>query len=49
MEDKILTCSDCSKEFTFTAGEQEFYSEKGFQEPKRCNECRQARKQKRAE
>ena len=32
-------------EFTFTAGEQEFYAEKGFQnEPARCKDCRMARK-----
>ncbi|MGN0468059.1 MAG: zinc-ribbon domain containing protein [Acutalibacteraceae bacterium] len=44
-EDKTLTCKDCGKEFVFTAGEQEFYAEKGFQnEPQRCKECRQARK-----
>ena len=29
--DKNLTCKDCGKEFTFTAGEQEFYQQKGFQ------------------
>jgi len=44
-EDKTLTCKDCSQEFTFTAGEQEFYAEKGFEnEPQRCKECRNARK-----
>lgn len=44
-EDKTLTCKDCGREFVFTAGEQEFYAEKGFlNEPQRCKECRQARK-----
>ena len=44
-EDKVLVCKDCGKEFTFTAGEQEFYMEKGFQnEPTRCRECRSIRK-----
>ena len=44
-EDKTLVCKDCGKEFTFTAGEQEFYEEKGFKnEPTRCPECRKARK-----
>ena len=44
-EDKTLVCKDCGKEFVFTAGEQEFYAEKGFQnEPQRCKECRSARK-----
>ena len=40
-EDKILVCKDCGAQFTFTAGEQEFYAEKGFQnEPVRCKACR---------
>ncbi len=44
MEDKTLVCDDCKKEFVFTAGEQEFYQSKGFSEPKRCKECRDAHK-----
>ena len=44
-EDKTLVCKDCGAEFVFTAGEQEFYAEKGFQnEPTRCKACRNARK-----
>ncbi len=44
-EDKTLVCKDCGAEFVFTAGEQEFYAEKGFQnEPTRCKACRMARK-----
>ena len=44
-EDKTLACKDCGAEFVFTAGEQEFYAEKGFQnEPTRCKACRDARK-----
>ena len=44
-EDKILKCKDCGNEFVFTAGEQEFYAEHGFQnEPQRCKVCRDARK-----
>ena len=43
--DKTLTCKECGNEFVFTAGEQEFYAEKGFvNEPQRCKECRDARK-----
>lgn len=45
MQDKILTCRDCGKEFVFTAGEQEFFAQKGFTNtPSRCPECRAARK-----
>ncbi len=44
--DKTLTCRDCGEEFLFTAGEQEFYQEKGFQhQPSRCPSCRAARRQ----
>lgn len=40
-KDKTLVCRDCGKEFTFTAGEQEFYAQKGFtNEPQRCPDCR---------
>ncbi len=43
--DKTLTCRDCGAQFVFTAGEQEFYAQKGFtNEPSRCPSCRQARK-----
>ena len=44
-EDKTLVCRDCGKEFVFTASEQAFYAEKGFQnKPKTCRACRDARK-----
>lgn len=44
-EDKDLVCQDCGATFIFTAGEQEFYAEKGFEhEPLRCRDCRSARK-----
>ena len=44
-EDKKLVCKDCGSEFVFTADEQEFYAERGFQnEPQRCKACRDARK-----
>lgn len=43
--DKTLTCQDCGMDFVFTAGEQEFYAQKGFtNEPTRCPACRQKRK-----
>ncbi|MCL2255410.1 MAG: zinc-ribbon domain-containing protein [Firmicutes bacterium] len=46
LQDKTLNCKDCSNDFVFTAGEQEFYNEKGFtNEPQRCPECRKAKKQ----
>lgn len=46
--DQQLTCADCNRDFTWTAGEQEFFREKGFTNPpKRCKECRQAKKEQR--
>ncbi len=44
-QDKTLECSDCGTTFTFSAEEQEQFQSRGYtNEPKRCPECRQARK-----
>src|SRR4051794_22378287 len=44
-EDKSFTCRDCGQEFVFTAGEQEFYEQRGLtNQPGRCPDCRRARK-----
>jgi len=43
--DQKLTCQECGKEFVFSASDQEFFEKKGFQPPKRCPDCRKARKQ----
>ncbi len=46
--DKTIQCVDCGEDFTFTAGEQAFYKEKGLDnEPKRCKACRDKRKEER--
>lgn len=43
-KDMELTCRDCGETFIFTAGEQEFYADKGFlNEPTRCPKCRTRR------
>ena len=48
-EDKTLVCKDCGAEFVFTAGEQEFYASRGFQnEPQRCKPL-QRREEERCE
>lgn len=45
LQDKTLTCRECGAEFVFTASEQNFYREKGFEnEPTRCPGCRSKRK-----
>ena len=48
-EDKSLQCSDCGVTFTFSADEQELFQSRGYtNEPKRCLECRAARKSERS-
>ena len=47
-QDRTFNCKECGVEFTFTAGEQAFYKDKGLEnEPQRCRDCRQAKKQSR--
>src|SRR4030042_170063 len=47
-QDKTLECSDCGNSFTFSAEEQEQFQSRGYtNEPKRCPDCRQARKSQR--
>ena len=48
MADKTITCRDCGNTFTFTEGEQDFYSQKGYSEPGRCPDCRAAKKASRS-
>ena len=43
--DKTITCSDCGAAFTFSASEQELFSQRGYtNDPKRCESCRASRK-----
>lgn len=44
MADKQIQCAGCGRSFTFTAGEQNHYQGRGINEPKRCKNCREARK-----
>lgn len=41
---ELLTCIDCGKEFIFTEGEQKFYLDKLLAPPKRCAQCRVAKR-----
>ncbi len=44
-QDKTIVCKDCGAEFIFTAGEQEFFFQKGYtNDPVRCPSCRAARR-----
>lgn len=48
-EDRMLTCRDCGQEFVWTAGEQEFYHQKGLLHvPRRCPTDRQRVRAERA-
>ena len=50
IEDKTLACRECSNEFVFTVGEQEFYQQKGLvNEPGRCPTCRAERRRTRSD
>ena len=49
-EDKTLRMQGMRQQLRFTAGEQEFYAEKGFEnEPARCRDCRDKRRRSRDE
>ncbi|MEC5422928.1 RQC-minor-1 family DNA-binding protein [Virgibacillus sp. C22-A2] len=39
-QDLFIKCWECGNRFTFTVGEQKIYKQKGFSDPKRCEECR---------
>lgn len=44
-QDRTLVCRDCGQDFTFSAGEQEFYASRGLTNvPGRCPSCRAARR-----
>lgn len=47
--DRPFSCRECGTAFVWTAGEQEFYQQKGLlHEPQRCPDCRQKAKAERA-
>jgi CxxC-x17-CxxC domain-containing protein len=45
--DTQIECVDCKEEFTWTAGEQVFYHDKGLKNPpKRCKSCKHAKNER---
>ncbi len=44
MSDQQILCVSCGRIFTWSAGEQRYYAEHGFQTPKRCPDCRAHRR-----
>lgn len=49
MTDRTLTCVQCSQDFTFSAEDQQFHAERGYQDPKRCPTCRAERRSSRGD
>lgn len=46
-QDKNLTCKECENNFLFSADEQKFFAQKGFEnEPARCQDCRKKKRQR---
>lgn len=43
-----LLCRDCGKQFIFSGRAQKHYEKKGYVPPKRCHQCRELNKIKRA-
>jgi len=43
-QDKLIACSDSGDNYVWSDEEQEFFKQKGYEQPKRCKPCRQARK-----
>lgn len=41
--DKFIVCKDCGRKFLFTANAQKHYDKMGWDDPKRCKECRNYR------
>ena len=46
-EDRLMACIDCGENFILSAEEQAFFKERGYEQPKRCKPCRQAKKERR--
>jgi CxxC-x17-CxxC domain-containing protein len=42
--DRALTCVQCGNEFNFSADDQQYHADRGYQDPKRCPNCRAERR-----
>ena len=49
MTDRTLTCAQCGQDFTFSAEDQRYHAERGYQDPKRCPACRAERRSNRGD
>ena len=43
-QEKNVGCVECGQEFVFSADDQQYHSERGYSDPKRCPSCRAARR-----
>ncbi len=43
-QDRNIGCVECGQEFVFSADDQQYHSERGYTDPKRCTSCRAARR-----
>jgi CxxC-x17-CxxC domain-containing protein len=43
-QDRNIGCVECGEEFVFSADDQQYHSERGYSDPKRCPSCRAARR-----
>lgn len=46
VENKILVCQDCCRQFVFTERQQAHFAANGWPAPKRCPNCRAAKKER---
>ena len=42
--DRTMTCVQCGNEFVFSAEDQQYHAGRGYQDPKRCPDCRAERR-----
>ncbi|HLJ66359.1 MAG TPA: CxxC-x17-CxxC domain-containing protein [Chloroflexota bacterium] len=47
--DRVLNCAQCGQDFTFSADDQQYHAERGYQDPKRCPTCRAERRSSRGD
>ena len=47
--DRVLNCAQCGQDFTFSADDQQYHAERGYQDPKRCPTCRAERRASRGD
>ena len=44
LHDLSLECQDCHKDFNFSVEDQKYHQTNGYENPKRCGDCRAAKK-----